>query len=240
VFLFHFNDIEKTAISSWLVAYPPGSRNRTFLTQRNKTMLQRGSWKLGLLLIAGLAGCDVRNPSTAPANNNAVPARNNVVAPPGIAPVGFDLQEAGKPVAQQQQQPAVAQQPMAQPQAAPVNDGKGIIGKSTNQVSEMRPLMAQNPNLKIIDNKAAGDDPLTFAASAYVAVRSRASMFGLEAALKQHKIVEERNPTYAEFIKMMRENNVEFTALYAWQVYAYDPQDGRLVILEDSSLKPRQ
>jgi hypothetical protein len=65
-------------------------------------------------------------------------------------------------------------------------------------------------------------------------------MFGLEAALKQHKIVEERNPTYAEFIKMMRENNVEFTALYAWQVYAYDPQDGRLVILEDSSLKPRQ
>lgn len=204
-------------------------------------MLQRGSWKIGLLLIAGLAGCDVRDPAKIPPANNAMPARNNVVTPPGVAPVGFDLQEAGKPAAQPQQQPAAAaQQPMPQPQAAPVNDGKGIIGKSTNQVSEMRPLMAQNPNLKIIDNKAAGDDPLTFAASAYVAVRARASMFGLEAALKQHKIVEERNPTYAEFIKMMRDNNVEFTALYAWQVYAYDPVDGRLVILEDSALKPKQ
>jgi hypothetical protein len=200
-------------------------------------MLQRGSWKLGLLLMAGLAGCDVRDPSKVPAANNEMPARNNVVAPPGIAPVGFDLQEAGKPAAQAQQPAAVAQQPMPQPQAAPVNDGKGIIGKSTNQVSEMRPLMAQNPNLKIVSNKAAGDDPLTFAASAYVTARSRASLFGFEGALKLYKAEHERNPTYEEFIKMMRENHIEFTALYAWQVYAYDPQEGQIVILEDSSLK---
>lgn len=209
-------------------------------------MSQRGSRTYGLLLIAVLAGCDVSNPAKGP--------DRKVVAPPGIAPVGFDLQDAGRaapqqqPVAQQNPQPAgqVPQpmpQPMAQPmpvaQPAPANDGKGIIGKSTSQVYEMRPTMAMNPNLKIIDNKAAGDDPLTYACSAYVALRSRASMLGFEAALKQHKIVEMRNLTYQEFLNMMKENHVEFTALYAWQMYAYDPQDGRLVILEDSAAKPR-
>ncbi|MDB5388395.1 MAG: hypothetical protein JWM11_4041 [Planctomycetaceae bacterium] len=205
-------------------------------------MFQRGSWSCGLLLITVFTGCDVSNPAKGP--------DRKVLAPPGIAPVGFDLQDAGRAAPQQPVQQAAAQpqggpvqqpvqQPMQPQQAAPVNDGKGIIGKSTNQVSEMRPLMAQNPNLKIIDNKAAGDDPLTFACSAYISLRSRASTLGFEAALKQHRIVEMRNLTYQEFINMMKENHVEFTTLYAWQVYAYDPQDGRLVILEDATLKPR-
>jgi hypothetical protein len=187
------------------------------------------------LMSIGVSGCDAQNPAKAP--------DRKVVTPPGIAPVGFDMQDAGRAAPQQQaaqQQPAAVPQPMPQAQPAPANDGKGIIGQSTNQVVEMRPAMAQNPNLKIIENKAAGDDPLTFACSAYIALRSRASMLGFEAALKQHKIVEMRNLTYQEFLNMMKENRVEFTAVYGWQTYAYDPQDGRLVVLEDSTRKPRQ
>lgn len=208
----------------------------------------------GLFLVMGVMGCDVSDPSK-------VPARTSVVTPPGVAPVGFDIQDAGRAAPAQPQQPAVpgavnpmavnpqpVQQPLQQPvpqaqpmpQAAPANDGKGIIGKTTNQVVDMRAAMAQNPNLKIVENKAAGDDPITFAASAYVSARSRASMFGFEAALKQHKVVEGRPPTYTEFQTMMKENRVEFTAQYAWRMYAYDEVEGRLVVLEDPALKPAQ
>lgn len=188
------------------------------------------------VILAGLIGCDAQNPAKAPARN--------VVAPPGIAPVGFDMENPG-PAAPQQQaganpqaqpMPQAVQQPMAQPM--PANDGKGIIGKTTDQVVDYRVAMTQNPNLVIVENKAAGDDPITFAASAYVSARSQASMFGLQSAIKMHKVVEERPPTYAEFQKMMKENRIEFTAQYAWRMYAYDGQEGRLLVLEDPALKP--
>ena len=60
---------------------------------------------------------------------------------------------------------------------------------------------------------------------------------GVETWLKQHKIVEERNPTHAEFLQAMRDNRVEFTALYPWQMYGYDSQAGTIVILEDGAMK---
>ncbi len=181
---------------------------------------------LGLLLVA--AGCDVSDP-----NAKARPVAN----PAGIAPVGLDPMDGGRaaPAAAQ----PVAQQPAGQPPAAqpPANDGKGIIGKMTNTVVDVKPAMAANPNLVIVENKSQGDDPMSFAASAYVAARSKASMLGFSAWLKQHKIVEERNPTYAEFMQAMKENHVEFTALYQWQTYGYDAEKGEILILEDPVMK---
>jgi len=201
-------------------------------------MWPRGSKWYGILLVSCVLGCDVTDPAKAP-------ARNNVVVPPGIAPVGFDIENPGRAG----QQPAagapanaqpVAVNPQPMPQPAPANDGKGIIGLSTNHVVDYRAAIAQNPNLVIVENKAAGDDPITFAASAYVSARSRVSMFGFEAALKQIKVVEGRVPTYQEFQNMMKENRIEFTAQYAWRMYAYDQVEGRILVLEDPALKPAQ
>lgn len=190
------------------------------------------------VLIGIVTGCDVTDPNA---------KGRQVLNPPGIAPVGMDPMDGGRaapanppavaPVnpAPVNPAPVAAQQPPAA--APPANDGKGIIGKMTNTVVDVKPAMAANPNLKIVENKSQGDDPISFAASAYVSARSKASMFGFSAWLKQHKIVEERNPTYAEFMQAMKENHVEFTALYQWQTYGYDSEAGAIVILEDPVMK---
>lgn len=178
---------------------------------------------LGILISAG-GGCDVRPPAARPVAN-----------PPGIAPIGMDPMDGGRAA------PVAGANPVPQPPAPaanpPANDGKGIIGKMTAKVVDVKEAMAQNPNLKVVENKTGGDDPLSFAASAYVSARSQASVLGFQAWLKQFKIVEERNPTYAEFMQAMKENRIEFTELYQWQMYGYDAQAGMIVVLEDGAMK---
>ncbi|MES2788950.1 MAG: hypothetical protein V4719_04955 [Planctomycetota bacterium] len=183
-----------------------------------------------VLALTIAVGCEDLDP-----NKKARP----VLTPPGIAPVGMDVENAGKaaPVAGAPADPQAAP-PAAAPAAnPPANDGKGIIGKTDAKVVDVKQAMAENPNLQVVENKTGGDDPLSFAASAYVSMRSRASVLPFQAWLKQHKIVEERNPTYAEFMQAMKENRVEFTALYPWQMYGYDSQAGTIVILEDGVMK---
>lgn len=183
-----------------------------------------------VLALTIAVGCEDLDP-----NKKARP----VLTPPGIAPVGMDVENAGKaaPVAGAPADPQAAP-PAAAPAAnPPANDGKGIIGKTDAKVVDVKQAMAENPNLQVVENKTGGDDPLSFAASAYVSMRSRASVLPFQAWLKQHKIVEERNPTYAEFMQAMKENRVEFTALYPWQMYGYDAQAGTIVILEDGVMK---
>lgn len=170
-----------------------------------------------------------------------------VLVPPSIAPIGMDASDGGRatPPAAVPANPApaaggapVAESPVANPAVnAPANDGKGIIGKTDGRVVDVKKALVENPNLQVVENKTGGDDPLSFAASAYVSARSKASLFGFQAWLKQHKIVEERNPTYDEFIQQMKENRIEFTALYPWQMYGYDSQAGTIVILEDGAMK---
>lgn len=172
------------------------------------------------LLVTLVAGCEDQKPR--PVGN-----------PAGIAPVGVDAANPGgvAPAAAPANAAApVGNQPAANP---PANDGKGIIGKMDARVVDVQQAMAENPNLKVVENKTGGDDPLTFAASAYISARSQASTLGFQHWLKTFKAVEERNPTYAEFTQAMKENRVEFTALYQWQMYGYDSKAGAIVILED-------
>lgn len=181
-----------------------------------------------LVLLA--AGCgDALNP-----NAKARPVAN----PPGVAPPGMMDPLAGNqaPANPQAAPPQGAPQQPVPPRPANA-DGKGIIGKMTDEVIDYNTAIAANPNLVIIDNKTKGDDPLSFAASAYINARSQASMLGFQAWLKQHKIVEERNPTYAEFVQAMKDNNVKFTMRPEWQKYAYDAKEGALFVVEDAALK---
>ena len=186
-------------------------------------MLRKVGLGCCVLLLTSIVGCEVK---PRPVGN-----------PGGLAPVGLDAANpggAGAPAAAPAGAVPAAQGPAANP---PANDGKGIIGKTDAKVVDVKQAMAENPNLKVVENKSGGDDPITFAASAYVSARSQASLFGFQAWLKQHKIVEERNPTHAEFMQAMKENRVEFTALYPWQMYGYDSQAGMIVILEDGAMK---
>ena len=195
-----------------------------------------------VLMLTVAVGCEELDP-----NKKARP----VLTPPGIAPIGMDASDGGRaappavaPVAAPPvvAPPAggvpVAQSPVANPAVnAPGNDSKGIIGKTDGRVVDVKKALVENPNLKVVENKTGGDDILSFVGSAYVVARSQASMLGFQAWLKQHKIVEERNPTYDEFIQAMKENGVRFSALYPWQMYGYDAEAGKMVILEDEAMK---
>lgn len=201
---------------------------------------------VGGVVIFGLIGCD---------DLNKTPQRTSTVSPPGITPVGdasvqpgsatpatapaapqtaaaLDAGAVGAPPAN----PIPANPPATPISQAPVGTGSSVINQSTKDVVDVK-VALQNPNIKVVENKISGSDPLMVSMTAYVSVRSKASLLGFEAYLKQFKIVEERNPTYAEFIKMMRESKVEFTALYPGQMYGYDSDKGGIVILEDSTKK---
>lgn len=131
----------------------------------------------------------------------------------------------------------VAQQPPVNPEpvAAPA-DKKGIIGKFTYEVVDYEKAMAENPNLIEIEPKAKGGDYLSFMASAYINVRAQVSMIPMQQELQRIKIVEDRNPTYDEIKKIMKDYQVQFTMLPRYQKYAYDAKKGRFTILEDPAL----
>lgn len=168
------------------------------------------------------------------------------VSPPGILPVGGDPMNPPPANRTASQPPATAPpaaaapvaqpQPVAAAQPAPPADNKGIIGKTTAKVVNAKEAK-QNPNVKEVENKITGSDPITVAASAYVALRSKPQVLAFQATLKQIKEGEGRTPTYDEFMQLMEQNRIEFTELYPWQMYGYEPDTGGIVVLEDSQKK---
>ena len=179
--------------------------------------------------------------------------QKKVSTPAGLAPAGLDAGPGGvagnpTPSGAPAGQAAPANNaavgnnaggipaPLTQPNPPAQDDGKGIIGKMTGKVVKLEDYK-DKPNFKVVENRPGGDDPLSFSLSAYVSVRSQASLFGIQSALKTFKVVEERNPTYDELMKMMQEHRIEFAALYPWQQYAYDSKTGQVVVIEDTQMK---
>ena len=113
---------------------------------------------------------------------------------------------------------------------------KSILGRTTAKVVDAQKAK-QNPKIVEVENKISGSDPLTVSASAYVAMASRVSTLGFQQALKMYKALNDRNPSYSEFMDMVKQNRVEFAALPPYQMYGYDAQKGGLVILEDKAKK---
>ena len=137
--------------------------------------------------------------------------------------------EADKP-AEVQPEPA-AEQPPAE------GEDRSIINKETDEVLDAKVALAK-PNFVIVENKVQGNDPLTVSVSAYISKRAEASTFGMQRAVQLHKAQYEQNPTYDEFMKMMRENQVSFAKLPYYQTYAYDQEKGGIIILQDTDKKP--
>ncbi len=121
--------------------------------------------------------------------------------------------------------------------AKPADDGKGIIGKMTNEVLDMPKALKENPDWEVMEDPFAVNvsDPLSAYASAYIAKRSQVSLFGFQGALRLYYAQHERHPTYDEFMKMMIDNRIKFAMRPHYQKYAYDAKDGKIVILEDTT-----
>lgn len=110
---------------------------------------------------------------------------------------------------------------------------KSIIGQTTVKVVDKMTFMQAYPQMKIVDNKLRGSDSLSIAVGAYVSQRARVSVLGMQSALKTHRVLNGRFPTYKEFVKMMSDHKVTFTELPANQVYAYDSKGGNIIVLEE-------
>ncbi len=95
-------------------------------------------------------------------------------------------------------------------------------------------VAAKQPNLKVVENKITGNDPLSVAASAYVTQRGRVAMLSLQNSMKMFKAMNGKPPTFKEFQEMMKQHNVELSVLPPKRLYGYDPKTGGIVIMEDT------
>ena len=93
---------------------------------------------------------------------------------------------------------------------------------------------AKQPNLRVVENKIKGSDPLSVAASAYVTQRGRVAMLNLQNSMKMFKAMNGKPPTFKEFQEMLKQHNVELSVLPPNRLYGYDPKTGGIVILEDT------
>ena len=95
-------------------------------------------------------------------------------------------------------------------------------------------VAAKQPNLRVVENKIKGNDPLSVAASAYVTQRGRVAMLNLQNSMKMFKAMKGKPPTFKEFQEMLKQHNVELSVLPPNRLYGYDPKTGGIVIMEDT------
>jgi hypothetical protein len=188
-------------------------------------------YSLAMLLFVGVAGCSDFE--------KAMESERQVVSPPGILPVddmaGDNLGDNANGNNPEEDQ--------VNGDATPPDDTPpkrtGIIGKTTAKVIDMQAEMAKNPNLKVVENKVGGGDPITVAASAYISMSSRIAKLSFENNLKTWKAINDnRNPSYKEFMVMAKDLN--FAMLPPYQMYGYDTKTGSLVTLEDKADKKKR
>ena len=110
--------------------------------------------------------------------------------------------------------------------------GPGVVAAPAKVVDMS--VATKQPNLKVVENKISGNDPLSVAASAYVTQRGRVAMMSLQNSMKMFKAMNGKPPTFKEFQEMLKQHNVELSVLPPNRLYGYDPKTGGIVILEDT------
>tara|TARA_R110000868_G_scaffold411770_1_gene709713 strand:+ start:11576 stop:12277 length:702 start_codon:yes stop_codon:yes gene_type:complete len=141
-----------------------------------------------------------------------------------------------KPQSKAPQEP-VAENAAADEQGGNANeDKKSIIHKTTAVVVDAKKAL-ENPDIEVVDGKIKGVDPFTQAGSAYVSMASRVSTLGMQQAIKAHKALNDRFPTYDEYMQMMKENRIEFAELPPYKMYGYDAESGNILVLQDNRKK---
>lgn len=172
---------------------------------------------------------------------NQAGAGRKPVSPPGILPVDQMGDPAGPPV---QPAPTITDASGATPPIVPPDPieakKQSLIAKTTNVVVDKKKAMAENASLVEIDGSAQGGDPVSFAASAYISMRARPGILNFQNQLQLFKAENDRNATYAEMTGMMKQHNIDFALLPAYQMYGYDAEKGTISILEDKADKARR
>ncbi|QDV52523.1 hypothetical protein Enr17x_45860 [Gimesia fumaroli] len=135
------------------------------------------------------------------------------------------------------EQPAAMEMPQEEAAIENKNAGKKSILQRTTAVVVDAKKALKNPEIVIVDGKIKGVDPYSQAGSAYVSMASRVSTLGMQQAIKTYKVLNERFPTYDEYMKMMKENRIEFAQLPPYKMYGYNDETGNILVLQDNKKK---
>ena len=130
------------------------------------------------------------------------------------------------------------------PQPAPEDDK--TIPNEDARIVEWPKYKNENPSVVEVDPKVEGFDPFSAAASAYVNIPARIETLtgGYNARLQsQINAIEgggDPKPlSYSEFLKSFAQAGGKLKNQPRYRLYGYNPQTGKVVILEDKAMKKR-
>lgn len=110
-----------------------------------------------------------------------------------------------------------------------------VIGEKTQDIKDLQAEQQANPGeVQIASQKITARDPITLQGNAYVTAVGKISIDQISYAIRLFEAQEGRYPAdYDEFMqRIIRENNIVLPQLPAYQEYAYDAQNHKLVVLE--------
>jgi len=159
------------------------------------------------LILLLLVGCGSSSVKEKPANGDEKPGLFGNIPKPAVKPNGKEKPRA-----------------------------KGIMGKYTKKVVDMHKAMDENPNLTITKpGKDSGGGYLGAISGGYLSAASGAGTIGMKQWVQKIKIVEERTPTYKEFMNVLENETQGFPQMPSYLTYAYDSKTGAIVLLEDKT-----
>jgi hypothetical protein len=122
--------------------------------------------------------------------------------------------------------------PTADPAPSANNSGKGIFGKTTQEVGEFD---ANKANQVVSDQKIHASDPVTAPLSAYGPMVESLAKTQITSALGVFNATEGRYPnSHEEFMeRIIKENNIKLPVLPFKGRYMYDVEKHELVVVRD-------
>lgn len=113
----------------------------------------------------------------------------------------------------------------------PADDGKGIIGKTTQDIGKFDPNAA---NQVVSEHKINATDPITGPLSAYGPILEHASILTIKQDVALFEATESHYPTYEEFMeRIIKANNRRLPVLPFKGRYMYDEAKHELVVVRD-------
>lgn len=131
--------------------------------------------------------------------------------------------------------PPMEEQPAEEPAPEP-KPKKGVIHQTTDEVVDVKEWL-QKEGIEARDGNIEGVDPFSQAASGYFTLAARASTLGLQQQVQHYKALNGKFPSYKEFMQMMRDNRIEFAKLRWYEIYGYNEDTGKILVLVDTVAK---
>jgi len=154
---------------------------------------------------------------------------NGSVAQTDSAP--SEAPEAAEPMAEAKPDEKPSEEPAPEPKPK-----KGVIHQTTADVVDAKEWLKKE-GIEARDGNIEGVDPFSQAASGYFTLAAQASTLGLQQQVQHYRALNDKFPSYEEFMKMMRDNRIEFAKLRWYEIYGYNEDTGKILVLVDTVAK---